>query len=180
MPILFSVYLSGTDGSTNSELMVGGINPNHYTGDIYYQPLISETYWEIALQNISMNGSSVSVVKKGVVDTGTSILAGPMAEVKAIAQWLGATPLPQNPNEYLIDCSVIGNLPILTFTFAGGKDFSLTGPEYVDQVEGMCLFGITGIDIPNNPLWILGDVFLRKYYSIFDYANQRVGFALAQ
>jgi len=131
-----------------------------------------------------LGGNSVSTAKKGVVDTGTSILAGPTAEVAAIAKSVGATPTPVNPNEYTIDCSLVSSLPDLTFVFAGGKEFVLTGPEYVDEVseEGltMCLFGMTGIDIPRGPLWILGDVFIRKFYSIFDYDNERVGFALAK
>jgi len=112
-------------------------------------------------------------------------LAGPVSEVSAIAKEVGATPTPVNPNEYTIDCSLVNNLPNLTFVFAGGKEFLLTGPEYVDVVseEGitMCLFGMTGIDIPvRGPLWILGDVFIRKFYSIFDYDNERVGFALSK
>lgn len=46
--------------------------------------------------------------------------------------------------------------------------------------SGYCTVDITPTYLPsqnNQPLWIFGDVFLRAYYSVYDRANNQVGFA---
>ncbi|KAJ1624974.1 aspartic peptidase domain-containing protein [Pavlovales sp. CCMP2436] len=65
------------------------------------------------------------------------------------------------------------------------QTFSLSGKEYVIKVSSFgqeaCLFGFLGIDVPapRGPLWILGDIFLRKYFTVFDVDQNRMGFAPA-
>ena len=67
-------------------------------------------------------------------------------------------------------------MPDVTFT-VGGNDFTLTPEQYVLNVQGECLSGFMGIALPKPNMWILGDVFLSTYYSVFDYGNKQVGFA---
>merc|ERR1711904_351742 len=80
--------------------------------------------------------------------------------------------------EYVVDCSQKSSLPDLKVTL-GGREVTLTSNDYVLQVSNQCLFAFTGIDVPppRGPLWIMGDIFMRKYYCVFDYMGKRVRMA---
>jgi len=160
------------------ELEFGGVDPRHYSGDFTYVPLSSATYWEVLLYAIKLGGNTVSSGYTAIVDSGTSLLAGPRMEINAIARKLGATWL--MGKAWAVDCSK--DVPDMTFTLDGDKDFVLNREDLtLEQSGNQCVLGMQGLDFPfpNRPHWILGDVFMRKYYVKFDWGNKRVGFAAA-
>jgi len=173
---VFAFYLQ-EDSSTQGELLFGGIDKSHFTGELVNVPLISESYWEVSLDAMKYGDSPViSSAQKAIIDSGTSLLAGPPDAVSSLAKTVGATSV--MGKEYTIDCSKRSTLSNLDITL-GGKSFSLSAEDYILEVSGQCLFAFIGIDVPppRGPLWIMGDVFMRKYYSVFDYGNKQMRFA---
>jgi hypothetical protein len=171
---MFAFYLGDNKAG---ELTIGGVNSNYYSGDFTYIPLKDKSYWEIALEGVKLNGNVVDTdTVNAVLDSGTSLLAGPTKVANAIAKTLGATSI--LGKEFIVPCSKEFTL---SFTL-GGKDYELNNNEATIADDPLCILGVMPIDIPapRGPLWILGDVFMRKYYTKFDIGQERLGFAMAK
>lgn len=177
---VFAFWLSrdANGAGEGGEITFGGLDKNHYEGEITYVPLTASTYWQFEVDSVGVFGAKISSKFQAIADSGTSLLAGPKAVIEKIQILIGATPLAAG--EYTVDCNALDSMPDVTFTIAG-KEFSLTPKDYVLQIQGQCLSGFMGLDLPSDlgPQWILGDVFMGKYYTVFDYGNRQVGFATA-
>eukprot|EP00392_Amoebophrya_sp_AT5.2_P010862 g10929.t1 len=119
----------------------------------------------------SLASPSASSKCQVAVDTGTSQLAGPSEIVEQLRTRLAVEP----------DCSNYENLPQLGFVLSG-QVLNLDPEDYVDKTGGSCSLALMTIDVPppNGPLFIFGDPFLRKFYTVYDRENMQVGFAAAK
>ena len=173
---VFSFYLNrDTSGTSGGEIIFGGSDPEYYTGDFHYLPVDRQGYWQFHMSGLSVDGKKYCDGGcEAIADTGTSYIVGPQDEIDKLNEQLGAT------GESTFDCSQIDNLPPVTITL-GGKDFVLTKDDYVLKIGSECISGFMGADFGEIGIqYILGNVFIGKYYTEFDYGNKRVGFAQAK
>ncbi|XP_078514910.1 pepsin A-like [Lissotriton helveticus] len=166
---LFSVYLS-PNGASGSVVIFGGYETSYYTGTLNWIPLSAETYWQITLESISMNGNVIACNGgcQAIVDTGTSLIAGLSPGISNVQNAIGAS---QSSNgEYVVNCNSISSLPDIVFTI-NGIGYPVPASAYIDQNYCSSNFQET------DGVWILGDVFIRQYYVVFDRAANYIGLA---
>jgi len=168
---VFAFYL---ESGTNSELVFGGVDSKHYTGDFTYVDLNAETYWQVGVTTMMLGSANLGTGENAIVDSGTSLIAGPQDDVQAIAEALRAD---TSQGVLIVECDRMAGMPDLKFTLGQGANFVLKVSEMVIQRQGnQC---VLGMQPSPEPLWILGDVFMRKYYVKFDYGKKQMGFALS-
>eukprot|EP01017_Pseudomicrothorax_dubius_P037133 TRINITY_DN5405_c0_g1_i1.p1 TRINITY_DN5405_c0_g1~~TRINITY_DN5405_c0_g1_i1.p1 ORF type:complete len:384 (+),score=100.19 TRINITY_DN5405_c0_g1_i1:75-1226(+) len=169
----FSLYFTDSIGEVGGRFIIGGVNPAYAASSFAYLPLVNKTYWTLALETIKVGGVSFGTKNMvAIIDSGSSVIG----TEKKLADKIKAALPP------LKDCQDLKAFPALTFVI-NGNDLTLQPSDYIltfkqGQVE-QCLIGINAVEVAEGTV-VLGDVFLRTYYTHFDYGNNRVGFAVAK
>jgi len=171
---LFSVFF-GNEGE-ESEITFGEVKQSFVAGELFWAPVTTPGYWQVQMNEVLLAKAPLGLCSGATkcqvaVDTGTSLLAGPSDVVAMLVDKLSVAS----------DCSNVQSLPDLEFN-VNGHILSLAPEDYVAQNGGTCTLGLMALDIPppRGPLFIFGDPFLRKYYTVYDRKNMRVGFSVAR
>ena len=183
---VFSFYLSITDfdseeADTDSVCIIGEVDTSYASGDMIYIPLHDETgFWNVKLDSISVGSSTiVSAVDVAMLDTGTSLMVGPESDLMSVIDALNDVGSCQvdSAGDIICECSThaLSSYPDITFTL-GGHGFVVGPEDYFYENGGSCELLMAG---NGEDEWILGDTFLRRYYSVYDMDQRRVGLAEA-
>uniref|UniRef100_A0A8B9FJJ2 Peptidase A1 domain-containing protein n=1 Tax=Amazona collaria TaxID=241587 RepID=A0A8B9FJJ2_9PSIT len=170
-PIFSFYYSHNPTYGYGGEVILGGVDPQLYSREVLWAPVVQELYWKITTGWCSQGCH-------GIVDTGTFLLTVPGQFLSAFLQALGEE---ESDYGFIVNCSDVPSLPTLYFAISGAQ-LLLPPSVYVLNNDGSRTVGVESTYVSSasgQPLWILGNLFLQQYYSIFDMANNRVGFALS-
>ncbi|XP_040111881.1 pregnancy-associated glycoprotein 2-like [Oryx dammah] len=180
---VFAFYLSSRPGNI-SMVMFGGVDHTYHKGKLQWVPVTQARFWQVAMSSMTINGKVVGCSHgcQAIVDTGTSLLVGPTHLVTDILKLIN--PKPIMDNQQILSCDVINSLPTLLLTI-NGIVYPVPPDYYIQRLsQEVCFLSFQGgTEILNHfgtsENWILGDVFLRLYFSVYDRGNNRIGLAPA-
>jgi hypothetical protein len=180
---MFSFFLGSTPGASGSALYMGGVDQSKTVDQQWrFHAVSREEYWQVKMTKVSIGGADVITCPDGgckvAIDSGTSLLTGPSESIRLVTG-----PIVEKVHE---DCSNYRELPSLSF-WIDDVEYPIRGDDYImffkDGTQDVCIVAVTPLDVaaPKGPLWILGDVFMRRYYTVFDRTTvpARIGFAKA-
>lgn len=177
--LMFGLWFNANQNSRHgAELTLGGADENCFTGEVYYHKLTSWFEWQVSVSHV-MLGSLVVSCSSGchaTLDSGANSVVGPRQDVESIYNDLEAH-YDRDSDLWLVDCQRIDQYPMLTFRI-DDTPYSLYPRHYIrlfrykDNI--VCHLAIKPWDQPD---WLLGTSFIGAYYTVFDFANRRLGFA---
>lgn len=188
---MFSIFLSSSPGH-ESEMAIGGWNEKWLSEELSWNAVLDGNmgHWIVGVRALRANGQTLDFCKKGcraIVDTGTSLLAVPSAVFPDLFAGLRSKG----------DCLNSGFLLEMDLD---GYTISL-GPHHIGRSRSVhprgmsapaakppenvleCVPALMTVDHPEPlgpKLFILGEPVLRKYYTVFDSEERRVGIARAK
>lgn len=208
IPDIFSMQMCGAGlpttgtGPNGGSLVMGGIEPSLYTGDIWYTPITEEWYYQVEILKFEVGGLNLNLdcteynADKAIVDSGTTLLRLPDKVFNAVVDGIIQTSLIENFNNEFWTGSQLACWEKTEEPWAYFPDLSI----YLRDVNATMSFRLTikpqlyiqsvvtfredlncyrfGISSSSNAL-VIGATVMEGFYVIFDREEKRVGFAVS-
>lgn len=174
-----SFYYNGD----HSRITIGPVKEHeYYTGQMQYIDVSRETYWELEMMDVKIGGERQHVCGdiscRAIVDTGTTYLTGPPGDISNALKLVGSR-----------SCDEIADVPSITYMLQdshGTYEYTLDAEDFMVQESNECTPAVMALSVAsgNGPIWILGDVFIEKFFTVFSRDNgegvAQIGFALSK
>ncbi|KAK2845278.1 hypothetical protein FQN49_005875 [Arthroderma sp. PD_2] len=165
-----------SEGATDGQITFGDIDKSKFTGDLTYSDVVPGGYqWEISVDDMIMDGKPLNFKgRSGIADTGTSFLLLPPEDADLVH-----SKIPQSAKAatfYTVPCSTKTHIELSI----SGIKYTIQPKDYVGYetgTKGTCNSLIIGRQAIGPKQWLLGDVFLKNVYSVYDFDKSRVGLA---
>lgn len=169
---ILGVHLQrSADGAKDGQLIIGGMDRSRFNGDLNYLQTVNANSWEIKVDDMILDGEACGLTgKTAMIDTGTSYILMPPSDAETLHNKIPGSS--HNGELYTVPC---GSSTLLQVAFNGVK-YSISPKDYVGKPAGSgCSSNIIGHQAFGPDQWILGDVFLKNVYTVFDFDKDRIG-----
>jgi hypothetical protein len=198
---VFSLCVSDEQG----RLVLGAMDSRMDPMEIRWTPIVHHLFYDIELEHVYIDGHDAGIANRhsAFVDSGTTLIALSTGAFAAFRDYLRAHychipyVCPDNAQEpSILDHAAcasyspeeVRQFPNLTFTLAGAGNLTLTPLQYFVRVDNPPEPTFYCMGIAEEPSLgpsygveaILGLVWLRNFFTVYDRAHKRIGFQSAR
>lgn len=168
-----------SDGGANTgALHFGRADTTRYTGELNQIPAINNNqgFWEVPVSDAGVDGNIAGMPgRTAIIDSGTSYILMPRDDAVQLHELIAGYRFDGVEN-FAVPCDATEKMQ-LTF---GSVTYDIQPADYIGAMlsNGQCASNIIGRQTFGARQWLVGDVFLKNVYTVFDFEKAQVGFGI--
>ncbi|KAG0204511.1 hypothetical protein BGX28_003559, partial [Mortierella sp. GBA30] len=175
---VFSVWLGRSTDGGGGEYRFGGYDRERFEGELTWVPVTQKRYWQIKCEGLFFGDEDLKMSGDAIIDTGTTLVIVPTRVAKAIHANIPGSMYDKSHGWIVPDTPEVAALSPIFFMLNGVKFEVIMKDMMREQVEGKPGYVYSGIASTDYvKIWILGDVFIKQNYCVFDVGQDRIGIA---
>ncbi|CAG8615079.1 14477_t:CDS:2, partial [Gigaspora rosea] len=171
----FGLYLQRSNDTGHvGELSFGNIDTTKFTGNLNYNNVSTihgkYQYWILDVNDISINGNKLNFSnRQAIFDTGSNMVFMPSEDAATYHQFIDGSST--DDGTYTVPCDLTDQVAYIF----GGISYNIDQSDLVTGNDGVVCYSSvqSGVD----DMWLIGDVFLRNVYSVYNIKEFTIGLA---